>query len=458
MYVIFISRSARLGGFVSYIFSLLCIPSARTPTYQCSSSAQMDSLQFDGYASYQDTSTARTPSPPPNDVSFGSSPYSKPSFDPEAIRNDLHGDSFVCNSWQGQAPQVPYPNSRGSFLQKLHDANPVGLDVPHLDHSQNRRQYSSWTNVPSAAHGLHPYQRYDASAMRRNTFPHVCQDRENASLGLEHDPSFPPRTDSIHPENSSIDSPHLSLVPGSPIGHPAQFHLSSSPATSFRDYERPEGPCAKLEGHRLPIYPSQSYTNPRQTHSPSLVASYPVPHVILIQYTDEASSKETQYLRRLCYNCRAIEPPSWRRSTLTLGKIVCNKCGLYERTHLSPRPLRFDELRAGNKSRKRRRAASSKGPKFFPPPVPTPVKNEEVELISNRHCAPSTDGGAGDCDDPAAGSYPTPRDPNSPIPPVESDGIHLPSRATMLNDFATLNTPNTPPSREESLTQIPPKR
>lgn len=71
-----------------------------------------------------------------------------------------------------------------------------------------------------------------------------------------------------------------------------------------------------------------------------------------IQHTDDAASKETQYLRRRCFNCHTTEPPSWRRSTLNPGKIVCNKCGLYERTHLRPRPLRFDELRAGGKTRK----------------------------------------------------------------------------------------------------------
>ncbi|KAJ7827003.1 hypothetical protein B0H14DRAFT_2289802, partial [Mycena olivaceomarginata] len=62
-------------------------------------------------------------------------------------------------------------------------------------------------------------------------------------------------------------------------------------------------------------------------------------------YTDDAVSKETQYLRRRCFTCRTTEPPSWRRSTLNPGKIVCNRCGLYERTHLRARPLRFDELR-----------------------------------------------------------------------------------------------------------------
>jgi GATA-binding protein, other eukaryote len=73
---------------------------------------------------------------------------------------------------------------------------------------------------------------------------------------------------------------------------------------------------------------------------------------IPIMHTDDAASKETQYLRRRCFNCHTTEPPSWRRSTLNPGKIVCNKCGLYERTHLRPRPHRFDELRATSKARK----------------------------------------------------------------------------------------------------------
>ncbi|KAJ7790542.1 hypothetical protein B0H14DRAFT_210041 [Mycena olivaceomarginata] len=76
------------------------------------------------------------------------------------------------------------------------------------------------------------------------------------------------------------------------------------------------------------------------------------PHGVPVQYTDDAVSKETQYLRRRCFNCHMTEPPSWRRSTLNPGKIVCNKCGLYERTHLRARPRMFDELRAMNKARK----------------------------------------------------------------------------------------------------------
>ncbi|KAJ7806849.1 hypothetical protein B0H14DRAFT_2274917, partial [Mycena olivaceomarginata] len=31
----------------------------------------------------------------------------------------------------------------------------------------------------------------------------------------------------------------------------------------------------------------------------------------------------------------------WRRSNSSLGKVSCNKCGLFERTHSRPRPEQF---------------------------------------------------------------------------------------------------------------------
>ncbi|KZP02887.1 hypothetical protein FIBSPDRAFT_690997, partial [Athelia psychrophila] len=49
---------------------------------------------------------------------------------------------------------------------------------------------------------------------------------------------------------------------------------------------------------------------------------------LLPQHTDDTGSKETRYLRQRRFNCHMTEPRSWRRSTLNLGKIVCNKCGL----------------------------------------------------------------------------------------------------------------------------------
>ncbi|KAJ7622362.1 hypothetical protein FB45DRAFT_753454, partial [Roridomyces roridus] len=58
-------------------------------------------------------------------------------------------------------------------------------------------------------------------------------------------------------------------------------------------------------------------------------------------FTDDAATKLTDNVRRRCFNCRTAETTVWRRSTLSAGKILCNKCGLYERTHLRRRPEGF---------------------------------------------------------------------------------------------------------------------
>jgi hypothetical protein len=192
-----------------------------------------------------------------------------------------------------------------------------------------------------------------------------------------------------------------------------------------------------------------------------------------VQHTDDAASKETQYLRRRCFNCHTTEPPSWRRSTLNPGKIVCNKCGLYERTHLRPRPLRFDELRAGNKARKQSKGTVSPKVKV------AVVKKEPREFgIVRRNSASSSASsvhsasGTSDWDEnvsaysSAASTPPTsynspnmspfpipPRDSASCSPPLQprDGGIRLPNAP--LCDIASLQQQQQPPQQH-----LPPRK
>ncbi|KAJ7145802.1 von Willebrand factor type A domain-containing protein [Mycena epipterygia] len=65
----------------------------------------------------------------------------------------------------------------------------------------------------------------------------------------------------------------------------------------------------------------------------------------VLMHCDDAASKETQYLRRKCSNCQTSSPPSWRRSLSDPTKILCNKCGLSERS-MSGRGLKRSNLRS----------------------------------------------------------------------------------------------------------------
>ncbi|CAE6411848.1 hypothetical protein RSOLAG1IB_02633 [Rhizoctonia solani AG-1 IB] len=85
------------------------------------------------------------------------------------------------------------------------------------------------------------------------------------------------------------------------------------------------------------IFKADPYGRPMPTSPPDSTRPD-----VQITYTDDSATKLTQYLRRRCFNCRVTEPPGWRKSTLNPGKIVCNKCGLYERSHARPRPLHMD--------------------------------------------------------------------------------------------------------------------
>ncbi|KAK4683474.1 hypothetical protein P7C73_g6782, partial [Tremellales sp. Uapishka_1] len=60
-------------------------------------------------------------------------------------------------------------------------------------------------------------------------------------------------------------------------------------------------------------------------------------------FVTDSETKQTLEIRRMCYNCSAKEPPSWRRSILNAGKILCNKCGIFEKTHKIPRPTQAEE-------------------------------------------------------------------------------------------------------------------
>ncbi|KAJ6474904.1 hypothetical protein C8R45DRAFT_834773, partial [Mycena sanguinolenta] len=67
--------------------------------------------------------------------------------------------------------------------------------------------------------------------------------------------------------------------------------------------------------------------------------------VIQVVHTDDAATKLSDRVRRRCFNCCTTDTSTWRRSNLSPGKVLCNKCGLFERTHQRPRPEQFPHKR-----------------------------------------------------------------------------------------------------------------
>jgi len=66
---------------------------------------------------------------------------------------------------------------------------------------------------------------------------------------------------------------------------------------------------------------------------------------IPVVFTEDAATKLSDRVRRRCFNCCTTDTSTWRRSNLSPGKVLCNKCGLFERTHSRPRPEQFPHKR-----------------------------------------------------------------------------------------------------------------
>ncbi|KAJ7362795.1 hypothetical protein DFH08DRAFT_638754, partial [Mycena albidolilacea] len=60
----------------------------------------------------------------------------------------------------------------------------------------------------------------------------------------------------------------------------------------------------------------------------------------------DAATKLSDRVRIRCFNCCTMDTSTWRRSNSRPGKVLCNKCGLFERTHSRPRPEQFPHKRS----------------------------------------------------------------------------------------------------------------
>ncbi|KAJ7079522.1 hypothetical protein C8R44DRAFT_91192 [Mycena epipterygia] len=58
-----------------------------------------------------------------------------------------------------------------------------------------------------------------------------------------------------------------------------------------------------------------------------------------------AATKLAARVPRRCFNCCTTDTSTWRRSNLSPGKVLCNKCGLFECTHSCPRHEQFPHKR-----------------------------------------------------------------------------------------------------------------
>ena len=89
---------------------------------------------------------------------------------------------------------------------------------------------------------------------------------------------------------------------------------------------QPNGPMSRYPEDGSAGYPVSSHAaQSLSTRSirPTIVSTQPYPgQASYIVHTDDASTKLSDRVRRKCYNCRTTDTSTWRRSSLTPGKVV----------------------------------------------------------------------------------------------------------------------------------------
>ncbi|KAH9941484.1 hypothetical protein B0H21DRAFT_752553 [Amylocystis lapponica] len=216
---------------------------------------------------------------------------------------------------------------------------------------------------------LHPahFNPYDHPAER--SMPHRVSSMDShhsddSNQYRMHSHPTPPPIATLHhsPAMSTSSLASSSISPSPPISQPPtpyyQHPAHNAPVHPASPYQYPQNPSmgARYGNEGIPPahHPAAVYTTaphiPGQVSTRSIRPTYvPSPtypgQPSYVIHTDDAATKLSDRVRRKCYNCRTTDTSTWRRSSLTPGKVLCNKCGLFERTHSRPRPEQFPHKR-----------------------------------------------------------------------------------------------------------------
>jgi hypothetical protein len=199
--------------------------------------------------------------------------------------------------------------------------------------------------APHAVPGTHPYRYADGEAFETTA-------RHTPRLPYPVTPLSPLHS-SWHIPSETGSVPDTSIVGYKDFEQPAYTNLAHD-FTRHGDYGfgRELFPPSRGYDARALQYPLDPHAASSQFTSPRGMVDQLIPRTTAhpIIYTNDAGMKLCDTIRRQCFNCRATATTTWRRSVLNPEKMVCNKCGLFERTHAVPRPKTFPRRRRSLRS------------------------------------------------------------------------------------------------------------
>ncbi|OSX63803.1 hypothetical protein POSPLADRAFT_1032349 [Postia placenta MAD-698-R-SB12] len=232
------------------------------------------------------------------------------------------------------------------FAPSLHPAHFYPLEeyrnMPHRVHSADAHRNPGSVHYP-------PPPDYHRGA-DHSGFSHHPDDAHYPRMASQ--PTPPPIATLHHsPAMSTSSLASSSISPSPPTSQPPTPYYQHAQAAPMSAPPYPYNPNASMParyGDPGAPYTTAAHPVSVSTRSirPSYVPTQPYPgQANYIIHTDDAATKLSDRVRRKCYNCRTTDTSTWRRSSLTPGKVLCNKCGLFERTHSRPRPEQFPHKR-----------------------------------------------------------------------------------------------------------------
>ncbi|KAI9439500.1 hypothetical protein H4582DRAFT_1534086 [Lactarius indigo] len=178
--------------------------------------------------------------------------------------------------------------------------------------------------------------------------PSLSSSSLDHSSVLSPEPTRLSSTQSVHPMASySSDIRYLGTDSDRPLAYYQPSTGLTEPSYRVQPRTEPRYVSAHDGNPRAAAYPPAAHVVPSQISGGAhdLTYQYPGQHQFNAIYTDDTTTKLNDRIRRQCFNCHTTDTSTWRRSSLNPGKVLCNKCGVFERTHNRARPEQFPHKR-----------------------------------------------------------------------------------------------------------------
>lgn len=195
-------------------------------------------------------------------------------------------------------------------------------DTGHYSHGRdynNRHGYSAPSPPPPIATLPHsPSPSASSLDQSATSSPHPSRrPLPRSSLDSTYSDQYYPQEHPPHRQSSGPYPPHSSARNANTYPYPPRptYDHRYNSSESVNSYQVPNPYPQHVTVPSMSVAPVPSMRNP--------YAGGPQQYVVDVNFTDDATTKLSDRMRRRCFNCCTTDTSTWRRSNLSPGKVVC---------------------------------------------------------------------------------------------------------------------------------------